>query len=153
MWGLGLCSVAIISLSGLFGGVFWPLINSSFYNHMMQILIGLAVGSLSATSIFQLIPEVCIRASNINVQKWNWFITEAWDGKKIWIRRRMQAIAERPETDNTWHFLFQGFEMKDDKNYLSIATFMWCSLWTLYMFEVLSKIVLHQKNVRHTNCC
>lgn len=60
VWGFGLCSVAIISLSGLFGGVFWPLINSSFYNHMMHILIGLAVGSLSATSIFQLIPKVCM---------------------------------------------------------------------------------------------
>lgn len=99
VWGFGLCSVAIISLSGLFGGVFWPLINSSFYSHMMHILIGLAVGSLSATSIFQLIPK--------------------------------------------------GFGIKDDENYLGIATFMWCSLWILYMFEVLSKIVLHRRNNDH----
>jgi NhaP-type Na+/H+ and K+/H+ antiporter len=71
VWGLGLCSVAVISLSGLFGGLFWPLINSNFYTPMMRILIGLAVGSLSATSIFQLIPEVCIRTRNVNIQDYN----------------------------------------------------------------------------------
>jgi zinc transporter ZupT len=96
VWGLGLCSVAVISLSGLFGGLFWPLINSNFYNQMMRILIGLAVGSLSATSTFQLIPE--------------------------------------------------GFQIKNDESYLSTAFFMWSSLWALYMFEVLSKILLHKRD-------
>lgn len=96
VWGLGLCSVAVISLSGLFGGLFWPLINSNFYTPMMRILIGLAVGSLSATSIFQLIPE--------------------------------------------------GFQIKGDERYLSRAVFMWGSLWILYIFEVLSKILLHRRD-------
>jgi uncharacterized membrane protein len=71
VWGLGLCSVAIISLSGLFGGLFWPLINSNLYNQMMRILIGLAVGSLSATSTFQLIPEVCIITGSADIQNCN----------------------------------------------------------------------------------
>jgi len=71
VWGLGLCSVAVISLSGLFGGLFWPLINSNFYNQMMRILIGLAVGSLSATSTFQLIPEVRTQTSDVGIQNYN----------------------------------------------------------------------------------
>jgi hypothetical protein len=67
-------------------------------------------------------------------------------------RGKRQNTTGRPKIDNIIYFLFQGFEMKDDKNYLSMATFMWCSLWILYMFEVLSKIVLHRRNVRDTNC-
>jgi len=45
--------------------------------------------------------------------------------------------------------LFQGFQIKNDESYLSTAVFMWGSLWTLYIFEVLSKIVLHKQNVRY----
>ncbi|KAK3910606.1 Metal cation symporter ZIP8 [Frankliniella fusca] len=57
VWGWGLLSVAIISLSGIFGGLLWPLLNSRYYSAVMRFLIGLAAGSLTATSIFQLIPE------------------------------------------------------------------------------------------------
>ncbi|KAJ9598201.1 hypothetical protein L9F63_011121, partial [Diploptera punctata] len=97
VWGFGLMSVGIISLSGLFGGLFWPLINSKLYKYMMHILIGLAVGSLSATSLFQLIPE--------------------------------------------------GFEIKStNEGYLNIALFIWGSIWTLYMLQVLSRIAFHKKN-------
>lgn len=58
VWGFGGLSVLIISLSGIFGAVLWPILNSPFYPHLMRVLIGLAVGSLTSTSIFQLIPEV-----------------------------------------------------------------------------------------------
>lgn len=57
VWGWGVLSVAIISLSGIFGGLLWPLLNSRYYSTVMRFLIGLAAGSLTATSIFQLIPE------------------------------------------------------------------------------------------------
>ncbi|XP_069693268.1 metal cation symporter ZIP8-like [Periplaneta americana] len=100
VWIFGVVSVGIISLSGLFGGLFWPLINSNSYNQMMRILIGLAVGSLTATSTFQLIPE--------------------------------------------------GFNMKDNEDYLDTAVVMWSSLWLLYMFEVLSKIAFHKRSENET---
>lgn len=57
VWGWGMLSVGIISLSGIFGGLLWPLLNSRYYSTVMRFLIGLAAGSLTATSIFQLIPE------------------------------------------------------------------------------------------------
>lgn len=58
VWGWGVLSVGIISLSGIFGGLLWPVLNSRYYSTVMRFLIGLAAGSLTATSIFQLIPEV-----------------------------------------------------------------------------------------------
>uniref|UniRef100_A0A1B6C7C2 Zinc transporter ZIP8 n=1 Tax=Clastoptera arizonana TaxID=38151 RepID=A0A1B6C7C2_9HEMI len=57
IWGFGGISVFIISLSGIFGAVLWPVLNSPLYPHLMRVLIGLAVGSLTSTSVFQLIPE------------------------------------------------------------------------------------------------
>lgn len=150
MWGLGLCSVAVISLSGLFGGLFWPLINSNFYNQMMRILIGLAVGSLSATSTFQLIPEVRIQTSNGGIQNYNWFTTTKWQRKVVNRRNSVHSTAEMPKARyNMTHSLFQGFQIKNDERYLSTAVFMWGSLWILYIFEVLSKILLHKQDVSY----
>lgn len=57
VWGFGGLSVAIISLSGIFGAVLWPVFNSPYYPHVMRVLLGLAVGSLSSTAVLQLIPE------------------------------------------------------------------------------------------------
>lgn len=61
VWGWGILSVAIISLSGIFGGLLWPVLNSRYYATVIRFLIGLAAGSLTSTSIFQLIPEVRLR--------------------------------------------------------------------------------------------
>lgn len=57
VWGFGMLSVGVISLSGLFGGLLWPLMSSKYYDHAMRMLIGLAVGTLTATSTMQLIPQ------------------------------------------------------------------------------------------------
>ncbi|KAJ1520021.1 hypothetical protein ONE63_004251 [Megalurothrips usitatus] len=57
VWGWGVLSVAIISLSGIVGGLLWPLLKSQYYSAVMRFLIGLGAGSLTATSILQLIPE------------------------------------------------------------------------------------------------
>ncbi|KAF6211586.1 hypothetical protein GE061_012099 [Apolygus lucorum] len=54
---MGLLSVGIISLSGVTGAVLWPVLKSVYYPHVLTSLIGLAVGSLSSTALFQLIPE------------------------------------------------------------------------------------------------
>nr|CAD7406646.1 unnamed protein product [Timema poppensis] len=57
VWGFGLLAVGIISLSGLFGGIFLPFLDTKFYSTLMRLLLGLAAGSLTATSTLQLIPE------------------------------------------------------------------------------------------------
>ncbi|XP_066995189.2 metal cation symporter ZIP8 isoform X2 [Anabrus simplex] len=57
VWGFGVVSVFIISLSGLFGGLLWPMLKTKYATHIMRILIGLAVGTLCSTSAFQLVPQ------------------------------------------------------------------------------------------------
>ncbi|XP_075233425.1 metal cation symporter ZIP8-like [Lycorma delicatula] len=57
VWTFGGIAVGIISLSGVSGAVLWPLLQSQLYKHIMRLLIGLAVGSLTSTAVFQLIPE------------------------------------------------------------------------------------------------
>ncbi|KAE9537390.1 hypothetical protein AGLY_006413 [Aphis glycines] len=57
-WIGGLVSVGIISLSGLVGAIFWPLLNDpNRKKTVMRILLGLATGSLSSSAVFQLLPE------------------------------------------------------------------------------------------------
>ncbi|XP_025420013.1 zinc transporter ZIP10-like [Sipha flava] len=57
-WIGGLISVSIISLSGLVGGLFWPLLNDPNKKKIvMKLLLGLAAGSLSSSAVFQLLPE------------------------------------------------------------------------------------------------
>jgi len=58
VWLYGLLSVGFISLSGLFGVIFVPLMKKQIFSVVMRYLVGLGIGALSATSIFQLIPEV-----------------------------------------------------------------------------------------------
>jgi len=58
-WIGGLLSVGIISLSGLVGAIFWPLLNDpNRKKTVMRLLLGLATGSLSSSAVFQLLPEV-----------------------------------------------------------------------------------------------
>lgn len=58
-WIGGLVSVGIISLSGLVGAIFWPLLNDpNRKKTVMRLLLGLATGSLSSSAVFQLLPEV-----------------------------------------------------------------------------------------------
>jgi hypothetical protein len=62
----------------------------------------------------------------------------------------MQNATEMAKTGyNMAHSLFQGFQIKDDGRYLNTAVFMWGSLWVFYIFEVLSKILLHKRHVRY----
>ncbi|XP_026823369.1 zinc transporter ZIP8-like [Rhopalosiphum maidis] len=57
-WIGGLVAVGIISLSGLVGAIFWPLLNDpNRKKTVMRILLGLATGSLSSSAVFQLLPE------------------------------------------------------------------------------------------------
>ena len=57
VWGYGILCVTIISFMSVIGVSFLPLMSKSFYNHLLTTLIGLAVGSLSGSALFHLIPS------------------------------------------------------------------------------------------------
>ncbi|XP_046681966.1 metal cation symporter ZIP14-like [Homalodisca vitripennis] len=57
VWCLGLMFVTAISLCSLLGVSVLPLMQKAFYKQMLTALIGLAVGSLTSSSLFHLIPQ------------------------------------------------------------------------------------------------
>ena len=56
VWGYGVLVVTVISLASVVGVAVIPLMSRSFYPRLMTGMIGLAVGSLAASSVFHLIP-------------------------------------------------------------------------------------------------
>ena len=56
VWGYGVLMVTVISLASVAGVVVMPVMSKTFYSKLMTGLIGLAVGSLAASSVFHLIP-------------------------------------------------------------------------------------------------
>ena len=56
-WGYGVLFVTLISLCSLVGVSVLPLMGKAFYSKLLTVLIGLAVGSLSGSSVFHLIPQ------------------------------------------------------------------------------------------------
>lgn len=57
VWGYGILFVTLISLCSLVGVSVLPLMGKAFYSKLLTVLIGLAVGSLSGSSVFHLIPQ------------------------------------------------------------------------------------------------
>lgn len=57
MWGYGILFVTLISLCSLVGVSVLPLMGKAFYSKLLTVLIGLAVGSLTGSSVFHLIPQ------------------------------------------------------------------------------------------------
>lgn len=56
VWMYGILCVSIISLTSVLGVAVVPLMSKIFYSRLLSVLIGLAVGSLSGSAIFHLIP-------------------------------------------------------------------------------------------------
>lgn len=57
VWGYGFLFVTVINLSAVFGAVLLPLMQKKFFNRLLIMLVGLAVGSLSGSAAFHLIPQ------------------------------------------------------------------------------------------------
>ncbi|CAH0388877.1 unnamed protein product [Bemisia tabaci] len=57
VWGFGLLFVSAISLCSLLGVSVMPLMQKWYYKQLLTSLIGLAVGSLSSSSLFHLVPQ------------------------------------------------------------------------------------------------
>lgn len=83
VWGLGFLFVTIISLCSLLGVMFLPLTDKDFYKQLLMVLIGLAVGSLSASSVFHLIPQAFRLADEDTEHKYLTVSLMLWAG--IWV--------------------------------------------------------------------
>ncbi|KAL7640930.1 UNVERIFIED_CONTAM: hypothetical protein RMT77_008067 [Armadillidium vulgare] len=57
VWGYGILFVTLISGCSLAGVSVLPLMARDFYQKLLTVLIGLAVGSLAASAVFHLIPQ------------------------------------------------------------------------------------------------
>ena len=57
VWGYGILCVTIISFMSVIGVSFLPLMSKWFYEYLLTVFIGLAVGSLSGSALFHLIPS------------------------------------------------------------------------------------------------
>lgn len=57
VWGYGILFVTLISGCSLAGVSVLPLMAHNFYQQLLTLLVGLAVGSLAASSLFHLLPQ------------------------------------------------------------------------------------------------
>ncbi|KAH3816536.1 hypothetical protein DPMN_118053 [Dreissena polymorpha] len=57
VWGFSCIAVVIISLVGLLGVAVIPVMQKVFYNHLLQILVALAVGALAGDALLHLLPH------------------------------------------------------------------------------------------------
>ncbi len=57
VWGYGILCVTLISAMSVMGVGVLPFMSKSFYSSLLTALIGLAVGSLSGSALFHLIPS------------------------------------------------------------------------------------------------
>jgi len=66
VWGYGILCVTIISFMSVIGVSFLPLMSKWFYEYLLTVFIGLAVGSLSGSALFHLIPSA-FRLADVTV--------------------------------------------------------------------------------------
>ncbi len=57
VWGYGILCVTVISAMSVMGVGVLPFMSKQFYSSLLTALIGLAVGSLTGSAIFHLIPS------------------------------------------------------------------------------------------------
>lgn len=58
VWGYALLAVSVISMAGLLGVAVVPIMQKVFYNHLLQFLVALAIGTLTGDALLHLIPHV-----------------------------------------------------------------------------------------------
>lgn len=90
VWGMGFLFVTIISLCSLLGVSVMPLMDKAFYKQLLTMLIGLAVGSLSASSLFHLIPQAFSLMDNDTHHEYLSICLYVWGG--IWVFFMVERI-------------------------------------------------------------
>ncbi|XP_071442627.1 metal cation symporter ZIP14-like isoform X2 [Hetaerina americana] len=83
VWGYGFLFVTLISLCSLLGVSVLPFMGKDFYKQLLTALIGLAVGSLAASSVFHLIPQAFNLANSDGHHNYLRISLMMWGG--IWV--------------------------------------------------------------------
>jgi len=58
VWGFSLLSCLVISAVGLVAVAIIPVMHKVIYNHLLQFLVALAIGSLTGDAVLHLLPHV-----------------------------------------------------------------------------------------------
>lgn len=64
VWGFSLLSVTVISLVGLLCVAIVPLTRKVYFNHVIQFLVSVAVGSLTGDALLHLLPHSMIKSDD-----------------------------------------------------------------------------------------
>lgn len=121
-YGYGTISVVVISLLGLLGVVFFPLVNRKIYNYTLQGFIALGVGTLCGDAMLHLLPEV-------------WFESTVWAKNRMTKQRThpiFQALNVRDDADNA------DLEKKEEKEHLVLWRCVAClaALYAFFLWEI-----------------
>ena len=57
LWAAAISSIVVISLCGIFGVLVIPIMQKVFYQHLIQFLVALAIGSMLGDALLHLIPH------------------------------------------------------------------------------------------------
>ena len=68
VWGYSLLACIIISAVGLLAVAIIPIMHRVIYNHVLQFLVALAIGSLTGDALLHLLPHV-------SLLYWTFFVT------------------------------------------------------------------------------
>ena len=58
VWGFSVLSCLVISAVGLLAVAIIPVMHKVIYNHLLQFLVALAIGSLTGDAVLHLLPHV-----------------------------------------------------------------------------------------------
>lgn len=81
LWLSATGSVLIISLCGVFGVLVIPIMHRIFYQHLIQFLVALAVGTLAGDAVLHLLPHALMHGIGLSHEQHEKFQTmAAWKG-------------------------------------------------------------------------
>ena len=60
LWLAATAAIVIISLCGIFGVLVIPIMQKVFYQHLIQFLVALAIGTLSGDALLHLYPHALL---------------------------------------------------------------------------------------------
>ena len=129
IWCYGLLSVTVKSFMAVIGLCFLPMMSKSYYNHFLTTMIGLAVGSLTGSALFHLIPAAFDLENKLNISLalfggiYLFFIIE--QVLKFFVEYRERCkILESPAEES----VSQDVESNSEGNYHRLYSFLFDSL-------------------------